>query len=252
MPFLKDKRVRKLVVIMSILTLFAVLFTWQYYSGVNRSVDPRVKEARNLYEKYNSFASAGSFDSVFALMDTIESIYGSVEHYRMGYETGVLYNNRAAAGISLFSGTDLSLATAAESMLIEEAEKNVKISISCYEDWQKMFSTTVEEAIENQIRESFLDGLESYSPKEQEKFLQQRIREISEALNENPRRLSVAYTNLGLIKRYQQKYDTAVLFYQKALELWNRNLSAENNMNILLNRPVKKRTTLEKIFPPKK
>ena len=72
------------------------------------------------------------------------------------------------------------------------------------------------------------------------------------ALLENNRRLSVCYTNLGLISRFQGNYEDAVKQYEKALALWDRNLDAENNLNKLLNRPIKKRNIIQTLFPPEK
>jgi len=87
---------------------------------------------------------------------------------------------------------------------------------------------------------------------EAEEYLENRVREIIEALPENSRRLSVAYTNLGVAERHLGNYEQAMQHYQKALELWDRNLAAENNINILLGKPIRQRGVLEKLFPPDK
>jgi hypothetical protein len=47
-------------------------------------------------------------------------------------------------------------------------------------------------------------------------------------------------------------YDSAAFYYNNAIELWDRNLTAENNLNILLNRPQKKRNLIQTLFPPEK
>ena len=83
-------------------------------------------------------------------------------------------------------------------------------------------------------------------------FIKKRITEITEAQTETKRRLSVSYTNLGLVYRQQLKYEDAVLSYQKAIENWDRNLTAENNLNKLLGRPEKKRNLIQKLFPPER
>ena len=102
------------------------------------------------------------------------------------------------------------------------------------------------------LNEIFLLGLENYTEKEKINFISKRVSEIVDAQNETPRRLSVAYTNLGIIKRHQEKYKDAIDCYTKAIELWDMNLAAENNLNTLLGRPLKKQNMLRKIFPPKK
>jgi tetratricopeptide (TPR) repeat protein len=94
--------------------------------------------------------------------------------------------------------------------------------------------------------------LGSSDPDLREKYLRTRTEEILEALEENPRRLSVCYTNLGLIYRYRGEYIKAAEQYKKAIELWDRNLDAENNLNKLLNKPLRKRNFIQRMFPPSK
>jgi len=84
------------------------------------------------------------------------------------------------------------------------------------------------------------------------KFLENRVQEIIMAQGENDRRLSVCRTNLGVVYRYQGAYLEAVQQYEMAIELWDRNLEAENNLNKLINKPLKKRSIIQKIFPPER
>ena len=102
------------------------------------------------------------------------------------------------------------------------------------------------------IKKSFLIGLDNYSQGQKQKFLKNRVAELKNAQEETKRRLSVSYTNLGLVKRHQLKYDSAAFYYKKAIDLWDRNLTAENNLNILLNNPIKKRNIIQKLFPPER
>jgi tetratricopeptide (TPR) repeat protein len=62
----------------------------------------------------------------------------------------------------------------------------------------------------------------------------------------------VSYTNLGIILRHQGDIKGALKSYKKALELWDKNLSAENNINILIGKPIRERSTLERLFPDQK
>ena len=77
-----------------------------------------------------------------------------------------------------------------------------------------------------------------------------RAKEIYKTIAESGRRLSVCYTNLGVIYRQRGEFEKAIRQYEKALELWDRNLDAENNINILLGHPLKKRNIIQKLFPP--
>ena len=93
MGLIKNKSTRALILIMCALVFFGVLISHFYYKNSNESVDPRVVDARKLYEKYNSYTQANDFNAIFTLMDSIEMIYSGIEHYNNSYETGVLYNN---------------------------------------------------------------------------------------------------------------------------------------------------------------
>ncbi len=247
-----NKTPRALIRAMVALVLISLAIAWVYYRGINRWVDPRIREARLLYEKYNGYAQSEQYDSVFWLMDTIEWIYASVPHYRESYETGVLYNNRAAAFLSIYLHPEMEMVVQDTASLLKKAESMARYSIALYDSWLHIYEGREEAEILRIAGEDFKDGLEAYGAEEQEAFLDRRVREIMEALKETPRRLSVSYTNLGTIKRHQLNYDSAAIFYTRALELWDQNLTAENNLNILLNRPLKKRNLIQKLFPPEK
>lgn len=248
----QKNKTRTIIILMTVLVFMGIGIAWIYYKGINESVDPRIKDARELYERYNEYAALEHYDSVFWLMDTIESIYNSVDHYRKSYETAVLYNNRAAVHLSVYLQPENEILIGDTAVLISKAENAVNHSIRKIQDWYSRFEGLDEDAIRKSIETDFLAGLDEFSPGEKQKFLEKRIAEIIEAQTENQRRLSVSYTNMGIIKRHQQKYDSAALYYSKAIELWDRNLTAENNLNVLLNRPLKKRNLIQKLFPPEK
>ncbi len=247
MDFLPNRKTRALIIIMCALVLCGFFISHFYYKSINASLDPRIVTARKLYENYNLFAKDNKLDSIFWLMDTIELIYGDVEHYKNSFEVGVLYNNRAAACLSLsLKENNVKV----RDSLLNIAENSVSESISIYERWYAMYGGKSEEAVETILRKDFFVGLETYSEEKQKIFLKKRVNEIMEAQAETDRRLSVSYTNLGLIYRQQLKYEDAALSYQRAIEYWDRNLTAENNLNILLGRPEKKRNLIQKLFPP--
>jgi tetratricopeptide (TPR) repeat protein len=204
-----------------------------------------------MYEQYNRLAKENKIDSVFTLMDTIESIYRSVDHYANSYEIGVLYNNRAASWLTLALYSELRDSTEKDSLILL-AEKAIRKSKEIYSSWIGVFDSKDPLQIEKSIHSDFMLGLEDYSADEQKKFLKTRIQEIKDAQEEIDRRLSVSYTNLGIVYRYHLQYDSAAICYQKALELWDRNLSAENNLNALLGRPMRKRNFIERMFPPER
>ncbi len=249
MNVLTNRKTRALILIMCALVLIGIFISHFYYKSVNASVDPRIVPARKLYENYNLFAQENKLDSIFWLMDTIESIYCKVEHYRNSFEVGVLYNNRAAASLLLSMNEEDE---ALKDTLLEEASESVNYSITIYENWLNHYDGKCEEELQMDLEKDFLTGLDDYDPVHQRKFLNKRIREIIEAQVETKRRLSVSYTNLGLVYRHQLRYEDAVISYQKAMENWDRNLTAENNLNRLLGRPEKKRNLIQKLFPPER
>jgi tetratricopeptide (TPR) repeat protein len=132
------------------------------------------------------------------------------------------------------------------------AEIMVNKSIAIYTDWLKKFGDKSPEGIKNLIEPGFYTGLEQYSGELQETYLNNRIEEIEEAQLETKRRLSVSYTNLGIIKRHRMQYEKAAKYYKSALDLWEQNLTAENNLNLLLGNPLIERSFLRKLFPPER
>jgi tetratricopeptide (TPR) repeat protein len=253
MGIFNNNPTRALILILSALVFTGVLISHHYYKGINDAVDPRVKQARLLYEKYNDYAKTNRFDSIFHLMDTLEAVYSKYPHYRNSYETGVLYNNKAASYITMALHLDSTgNQTERQDSIFSMAEKMVNKSIVIYTDWLKRFEHKSREEIKDLIEPVFYSGLEQYSRELQETFINNRIEEIQEAQLETKRRLSVSYTNLGIIKRHRMQYEEAAKNYKTALDLWDQNMTAENNLNLLLGRPLKERSFLQKLFPPER
>lgn len=251
MRFLKNKTTRALVLILSALVLCTLAITYFVYKNIDNSVDPRIVKARLLYEKYNGYAQNNEFDSIFALMDSIELIYSSIEHYKNSYEIGVLYNNRAASYLTMVLFADTNLIDRPDrDSIISLAETAANRSIGIYEQWMAKYQHKTSPEIEEWVSQNFFSGLEIYDKSRKRKFLKQRVKEIEEALLETERRLSVSYTNMGIIHRSRLQYDSAAICYKKAVELWDENLTAENNLNVLLGKPIRKRNFIQKLFPP--
>jgi tetratricopeptide (TPR) repeat protein len=253
-----QRSIGRVVLVMVILVGIGIGIAKVYYRNINSSVDPRIMPARELYASYDELARTGDYHAIFLLMDSIEKIYSSLDHYKGSFELGVLDNNRAAALITLALHRD-SLPHAVDPFperssdsLIADAEQFIRRAIGRYEAWNAQFTGLSPELIREEINPNFFEGLQSYTEEERERFLKARIREIEAAIVENQRRMSVCRSNLGLIYRYQGNYELAVGQYEKSLELWDRNLDAENNLNRLLNRPLKKRNFIQKLFPPEK
>ncbi len=251
--FFKNKPTRLLILVMGGLVVLGITISSLYYKKQNQSVDPRVKKARLLYDKYNDFAQAGAYDSIFHLMGTIEALYGQYPHYKHSFETGVLYNNRAAALLTMAraTGNDPGEVKKRDSLLAM-AGKNARKSIEIYQSWKNKFHNKNKKEIEMLIQESFFQAMAPCDEEKKQLYLAKRAEEIAQSMLETDRRLSVSYTNLGLVYRHQLQYEKAARYYKKAMDLWDRNLTAENNLNRLFGRPIKKRNFIQKLFPPEK
>ncbi|MCK5065857.1 MAG: tetratricopeptide repeat protein [Bacteroidales bacterium] len=252
------RSIGRLIGIMLIVVVAGVLVARSYYGNLNRSVDPRIRQARELYEQYDSYARLGDYHRIFSLLDSIATIYKSTAHYTEAFELGVLHNNRAAALLTITLYRD-SIPQSANpyyeletDSVVALAEKQIRKAIALYDRWDEVFSGKSDEEIRVMIESVFRQGLEQTEPALADKYLKRRVSEISEAVVENQRRLSVCYTNLGLVYRTRGEYPEAVAHYEKAMTLWDRNLDAENNLNKLLNRPIKKRNFIQRMFPPSK
>ncbi len=248
MKILQNKNTRVLIIAMSTLVVLALLIARWYYSSENKSIDPRVVIAHQLYERYNSLAENSDYEEIFLLMDSIEDIYSEVDHYRKSYEVGVIYNNRAAAYIAMALDSTLS-DTLLRDSLFQLAEYNVQTSIDIYSEWIDTWGNKSKEEISQMLIPFFPADDPVFKGQDINRFIRKRTRQIIEAQYETPRRLSVSYTNLGIIYRHRQEYDNAAKQYFIALDLWPDNLAAENNLNVLLGQEQKKQGIIRKLFP---
>lgn len=258
MKILITKSFRVLIVIMITLVIGGIFIAKTYYRNINRSIDPRIMPARELYSQYDTYAQQGNYYNLFNLLDSIESIYRSIKHYDSSFELGVLYNNRAAAIliISMFADSipneyNPYVGFTVDS-LVSIAELNIGKALRVYNTWLRGYAGKSSDEIQKIIEYQFLVGFEAIPKKVTSEYLKARVKDIEEAIAENDMRLSVCYTNMGMVFRLRGEYEEAVQQYEKALTLWDRNLDAENNINRLLGRPIKKRNFIQKLFPPKK
>ena len=52
---------RALILIMIVLVITGILIAKFYYGNINKSIDPRVVKARELYAEYNNYAQDGNY-----------------------------------------------------------------------------------------------------------------------------------------------------------------------------------------------
>lgn len=249
MKFVLNKSTKILITIMIAISIIAILIAWIYYSGINNSEDPRVIEAKTKYEHYQKYISENNTEAVLAVLDSIILIYNQFDDYKNSFEPAVTYNNFAAVYL-----TKALYHTAIEEVkdsLLNIAKNYTEKSIRLYQKWITEFNDLEEEAIKNKVDEIYKNSSIN-NHHYIDKIKQKRIEDLIEAQKETPRRLSVSYTNLGIIMRHKYMQDSALVCYQKALELWDGNKTAKNNLNVLLNKPVEKENPIKKLFPNEK
>ncbi len=221
---------------------------WLYYSYQNAAEDPRVKEARLRLEEYDGLMKNGKFDEGLVLLDSIEQIYSAVPCYRESFELGVIYNNRGSAWLTMaLYNTDDSMRKA--EMLVLASNETMR-SINVYEEWMRRFDTISFSEIQSEVITCFPEEDPAFDGFDYQRIVDRRIGDIQLAKIETPRRLSVSYSNLGIIQRHRYQLDSAIQSYIKALKLWNRNPSAKNNLNTLLGRETEDESILRQLFPP--
>jgi tetratricopeptide (TPR) repeat protein len=245
-----NKGTRIIIVVMVILGAVGLAIAYVHYGNINKAVDPRVRQAHLMYGRYNVYASENKAEMVLALLDSIEDIYLSVPHYKDSYEMGVVHNNRA----SVFLSRALSDSHVEEirQHYFSLAERHLNESLSYYTRWIDLFGDKSEEEITDFVYAEFSADSSLNENKNLDAIIRSRAKEIRTAQLEMPRRMSVSYSNLGIIRRHENKPEEAIHYYIKALELWDQNHVAKNNMNILFGEPIEKQSVLRKLFPPKR
>ncbi len=240
-----------------VLTITASIFigSYFYYGQVNKAEDPRILPAKMLFQEYDKELESDEYVLSLSLLDQMLAIYRATPGYEHSYEIGVLLNNKATVFLvemetEILTEQDItkplmqkSLATAAD---------YTRQAIDVYEAWMADMGSLSEEQIRQKIAPYFKEGDPAFEGMNIQKILDKRVNDILEAQIETPRRISVSLTNLGMVNRYLGDLEAAKKNYEDAIELWDRNYTAQDNLAILLGQPVKKRSMISRLFPPEK
>ncbi|MCD4814409.1 hypothetical protein K8S19_12050 [bacterium] len=210
-----------------------------YYRSVNQAEDSRVAEARHLFAKYSRLIEEKKYPLAFIVLDELEGLYKNTFGYADSYEPGIVYNNRTATYL-LMALYDKNVGAAERSPLLIKAEQTALTSNALYERWLNTYGELNAEEIKTKIEPYFQTN---------KRVLHKRISEIELAQLEVKRRLSVSYTNLGIVHRHQGQLEKAVASQKRALELWPDNHTAKNNLNVLFGKKPKKRSVIDQLFP---
>ena len=241
--FILNSRSKKLIAIMVIISVICILIAHFYYKNLNSTLDPRTNKIQELYKNYSKYVNNNDFVKVLAVLDSIEYEYNKIEHYKQSYEIGVVYTNKSAVYLTmaLYVTQDEDERTG----FLNVSEEFLNIGIEYYTIWENKYRNLNEAELKDLVSSEFAGTTE-------QKIIDRRIKDIKLALREINRRYSVAYTNLGIVRRHQMKQIEAVECYKKAIEYWENNYMAKSNLSVLLGGEPIKRSFLQKLFPPKR
>lgn len=241
---------KKLLLGIFITIIISIVIAYVYYDGKNKAEDPRITETKYLFRHFDERMKENDFSSTLALLDTIENILQKVPGYGISYEPGIVFNNRGSAYISmaLYSTTD----SLQKSEWLEQAKMNLDSGITIYITWLDRNKSLSEDELLISIKPFFPENDPAFEGRNYKRILKKRVEDLVLARKETPRRLSVCYTNLGIVLRHQHKQNEAVECYSKAISLWKDNYTARNNFNVLMGRSPEDRSIIEQLFPPDK
>lgn len=235
------------------LTAAILIGSFFYYGAINDAEDPRLTQARNYLHQYEKEVPSDQPGLALSLLDSMEMVYASTPGYAHSYETGVLLNNKASVHLVQLETELLTTGEidkeAMATTLATAKELTIK-AIGVYERWLEHYGTLTPEQIRDKIKPFFDPAEPALEDRNVERILSKRIDDIVLAQQETVRRMSVSYTNLGVINRYQGNLEKAKHNYEKAIGLWYKNYTARDNLNVLMDLPVQKRSIISQLFPP--
>lgn len=249
LPYI-SKNTRILLVVTTLVSLSTFTIAYFYYRAINNSEDPRIVETRFMLMRYDNLLQSKAYQQADATLDSIGQLFDRVPGYSDSFEPGIVFNNKATILISraLYSHDDDSL----KAMDLVMAAAWTDSCINHYINWLDEFGKLDPAEIKTRILPAFQPADKAFAGKNIDKIIEKRVKDIVEAQTETPRRLSVAYTNKGVIERHQGLPNAAIESYTRALELWRDNPSALSNLNVLMGKPPKDRSFIEKLFPPQR
>jgi len=249
--FRVTRQTRILLIFLVCISATGILIAWLYYSSKNRSEDPRVIGARFKLVEFDRMMKGHRYPEALLILDTVNTIYENTAGYRGSFESGVIFNNRCSVYLSMALYDSLTPAEEKENLL-RLAEENVQKSISIYEAWIDSAGKLTKDQIKKNITPWFRENDPGLKGRIIGRIIEKRVQDIIFAQTETPRRLSVSYTNLGIIQRHQYRQEEAAQSYIKAISLWKDNFTARNNFNVLMGKPPEDRSIVDKLFPPER
>ncbi len=239
------------------LTITASIFigSYFYYGAINKAEDPRILPAKELFQEYDKELESDDYVQSLTLLNQMLAIYQATPGYENSYEIGVLLNNMATVYLvemetEILTEQDISKPSMQKS-LVTAADYTIQ-AIDIYRDWMAEMGSLSEAEIRSKITPYFREDDPALAGMDVDKISDKRVDLILDAQLETPRRISVSLTNLGMINRYLGNLEEAKKNYEEAIEIWDRNYTAQDNLAILMNQPVQKRSIISRLFPPER
>lgn len=235
--------------------LIMLCYAVWHYSKINDSEDPRVTQARQLLRKYEKGLESDQYGEAMSILNAMETIYLKTPGYEKSYEIGVILNNKASIYLVKLETRLLTGEKIDRNEIIDElspALRYTKEAIQIYENWLSVMGTLSPEEIDEKIRPTFYSDDPALKEVNIDDVIEKRVNDLILAQVETKKRLSVTYANLGVIDRYRGELLEAKKNYKKAIALWDRNYTAKNNLNVLMNKPVVKPSIVDRLFPPER
>jgi len=244
------KQTKLLLLGVSIISGISLLIAYIYYDGKNKAEDPRIVKTKFLFKEYEGLIKENKFDEALSVLDSIDSFFNKVPGYKTSFEPGIVLNNKGSAYLSmaLYKTSD----SLERSIFLSFAKNYIDSSIVVYTNWLTKNEKLMKDELLNNEKQYFPINDPVFNGRNYNKILNKRINDLILAQNETPRRLSVSYTNLGIVLRHQYKQNEAVECYIKAIKLWKDNYTARNNFNVLMGKPPEDRSIIDQLFPPEK
>ncbi|HPG73447.1 MAG TPA: hypothetical protein PLM49_04085 [Bacteroidales bacterium] len=240
------------IVIFIILAMIgsSLLVAYLYYSAKNRAEDPRMVRVKKNLARFDEICASDGFDKALLMLADAEKILKNTAGYADSYELGIVYNNMASVYLqqAIYESSDSSKRVT----LFVMADSMVQLSVNTYSNWMMQYGTMPVDSLKWHTLKTFNKNDEAFEGYNYEKIVNKRVDDLLLAQNETPRRLSVAYTNQGIVRRHQYRQQEAIECYVKAIELWKDNYTARNNFNVLMGLPPEDRSIVDQLFPPEK
>ncbi|MCU0456920.1 MAG: tetratricopeptide repeat protein [Bacteroidales bacterium] len=249
--FIISKGTKVIFTITFSVSLLAVLFAFFYYRNLNRSEDPRIRNARTWLAEYDKTTGGINSYQAFCLLDSAYSVFRSLPDYSSSFEVGLIYNNKCSA-LLLQAMYDTSITESQKRYLLSRSMIYCDSSISIYRNWIREWHGLSISEITEKISPWMKEDDEAFRGHNYKKIFAGRIRNIISARQETPRRLSVSLSNKGTIYRHMMMPDSSLAYYREALKLWKDNRTAKSNLNVLLGGEPIKPNLIQSLFPPDK